>query len=105
MTAEEHQSGSDRIAEVAANLPENSIIVNVQADEPLISPQTIEKAVEAICADQTIDVATTCEKISDIRDVLNPNTVKVVVIKMLLHFIFRVQQFLFRVMQCENLRI
>ena len=38
MTSPDHRSGSDRIAEVAQNLPEGSIIVNVQGDEPLISP-------------------------------------------------------------------
>lgn len=78
LTSPNHQSGSDRIAEVAETLPENSIIVNVQGDEPLISPTTIEKAVEAILADQTIDMATTCEPIHDIKDVLSANVVKVV---------------------------
>lgn len=78
LTSATHQSGSDRIAEVAENLPKNSIIVNVQGDEPLISPTTIEKAVEAILADDTIDIATTCEKIDNLNDVLSPDVVKVV---------------------------
>lgn len=78
MTSANHQSGSDRIAEVAENLPENSIIVNVQGDEPTISPTTIEIAVEAILQDDSIDIATTCEKISLIQDVLSPDVVKVV---------------------------
>lgn len=78
LTSKDHQSGSDRIAEVAANLPENSIIVNVQGDEPTISPSTIEKAVEAILNDAVADIATTCEKIEDYRDVLSPDVVKVV---------------------------
>lgn len=78
MTSPNHQSGSDRIAEVAENLPTNSIIVNVQGDEPLISPTTIEKAVNAILADKTIDIATTCEKITNLNDVLSPDVVKVV---------------------------
>ncbi|MDQ3089369.1 MAG: 3-deoxy-manno-octulosonate cytidylyltransferase, partial [Acidobacteriota bacterium] len=72
------QSGSDRIAEVAETLPENSIIVNVQGDEPLISPTTIEKAVNAILQDDSIDIATTCELIHDIKDVLSADVVKVV---------------------------
>lgn len=79
MTSETHQSGSDRIAEVAENLPENSIIVNVQGDEPLISPATIDAAVEAILSDESIQMATTCEKIEDHRDVASPDVVKVVV--------------------------
>lgn len=78
LTSENHQSGSDRIAEVAENLPENSIIVNVQGDEPLIPPATIESAVEAILQDETIDIATTCEPIHEISDVLSSDVVKVV---------------------------
>lgn len=78
LTSENHQSGSDRIAEVAEKLPENSIIVNVQGDEPLISPTTIEKAVDAILQDDSIDIATTCEPIQEIQDVLSSDVVKVV---------------------------
>ncbi|HEV8159127.1 MAG TPA: 3-deoxy-manno-octulosonate cytidylyltransferase, partial [Pyrinomonadaceae bacterium] len=78
LTAENHQSGSDRIAEVAESLPENSIIVNVQGDEPLISPLTIEKAIDAILQDDSIQMATTCEPIHDIKDVLSSDVVKVV---------------------------
>lgn len=78
LTSESHQSGSDRIAEVAKNLPEHSIIVNVQGDEPLIPPSTIEKAVEVLLKDETVQMSTTCEKIEDFRDVLSPDVVKVV---------------------------
>ncbi len=78
MTSAKHQSGSDRIAEVAENLPEDSIIVNVQGDEPLISPRTIEKAVDAVVEDESVLMATTCERIEDYRDVLSPDVVKVV---------------------------
>ncbi len=78
LTSPAHQSGSDRIAEVAETLPENSIIVNVQGDEPLIPPSTIEAAVEAILADERADIATTGEQFTDFREVLNPNNVKIV---------------------------
>lgn len=78
LTSETHQSGSDRIAEVAEKLPENSIIVNVQGDEPLISPRTIQKAIDAILSDDSIDIATTCELIRDTSDVLSSDVVKVV---------------------------
>ena len=78
LTSAAHQSGSDRIAEVAEKLPEHSIIVNVQGDEPLISPLTIEKAVAAILEDETADIATTSEKIEAAEDVTNPNVVKVI---------------------------
>ena len=68
LTSPHHQSGSDRIAEVAENLPEDSIIVNVQGDEPLISPNTIETAVEAMLEDNAADIVTTCEKIENYKD-------------------------------------
>ena len=78
LTRAEHQSGSDRIAEVAETLAADSIIVNVQGDEPLISPRTIDRAVEAMLTDHSIDIATTCEPIDDTNDVLSPDVVKVV---------------------------
>lgn len=78
LTSRDHQSGSDRIAEVAENLPENSIIVNVQGDEPTISPDAIDAAIEAMLNDEAADIATTCEKMKNAGDVVNPNIVKVV---------------------------
>lgn len=78
LTNAEHQSGSDRIGEVAENSPADSIVVNVQGDEPLIEPSTIEKAVEAILQNDSIQMATTCEPIHDIKDVLSSDVVKVV---------------------------
>jgi 3-deoxy-manno-octulosonate cytidylyltransferase (CMP-KDO synthetase) len=78
ITSDKHQSGSDRIAEVARDLPVGSIIVNVQGDEPLISPKTIDLAVEALIADPSADISTTCERITDVSDLLSPDIVKVV---------------------------
>ncbi len=78
MTSVNHQSGSDRIAEVAETLPENSIIVNVQGDEPIISPITIERAIEALLNDANVVISTTCEKIHEAQDVLSADVVKVV---------------------------
>lgn len=78
LTSTNHQSGSDRIAEVAENLPVGSIIVNVQGDEPMISPRTIEKAVDAILENDSIQMATTCESIHEAQDVLSSDVVKVV---------------------------
>jgi len=79
MTSSEHQSGSDRIAEVAATLPDGSIIVNVQGDEPLISPETIDRAVQALVSDPTADISTVCEPLTSLHDeLLNFNVVKVV---------------------------
>jgi 3-deoxy-manno-octulosonate cytidylyltransferase (CMP-KDO synthetase) len=79
MTSATHQSGSDRIAEIAKDLPEGSIIVNVQGDEPLISPLTIEAAVDALIADSSADISTICEPIGSLWELLNGNNVKVVI--------------------------
>jgi 3-deoxy-manno-octulosonate cytidylyltransferase (CMP-KDO synthetase) len=78
MTSADHRSGTDRLAEVAAALPEDSIIVNVQGDEPMIAPETIDAAVQALIDDVDADMATTCEPIESLDDLLNGNIVKVV---------------------------
>ncbi len=78
MTAPGHRSGSDRVAEVAAGLPKGTIVVNVQGDEPLISPDTIDRAIDALLQDPDADIATTCEPVMSISELLNGNVVKVV---------------------------
>lgn len=78
MTSPEHRSGSDRVAEVAERLPGKSILVNVQGDEPLISPRTVEMAVEAMRADASADVITVCERFESADEILDYNNVKVV---------------------------
>lgn len=83
MTAADHTSGTDRIAEVIAGIPEAQIVVNVQGDEPMISPETIERAVDVMAAEiSTPDgagIVTTWEPIESVDDLLNPDLVKVVV--------------------------
>ncbi|HXQ71773.1 MAG TPA: 3-deoxy-manno-octulosonate cytidylyltransferase [Pyrinomonadaceae bacterium] len=83
LTSEHHTSGTDRVAEVAAKIPEAEIIVNVQGDEPLISPQTIEKAVDVMAAEISkpsgAGIVTTWEPIESNDDLLDPDLVKVVV--------------------------
>jgi 3-deoxy-manno-octulosonate cytidylyltransferase (CMP-KDO synthetase) len=80
ITSAEHESGSDRIAEVAKDLPEGSIVVNVQGDEPVLPPETIDLAVKALLDDPHADMSTTCEPITDLHsELLNGNVVKVVV--------------------------
>lgn len=81
MTAYSHQSGSDRIAEAAESLAAGAVVVNVQGDEPLISPRTIEKAVEAFLSEPEADIVTACEPVMSAEDVLSPDAVKVVVDK------------------------
>jgi 3-deoxy-manno-octulosonate cytidylyltransferase (CMP-KDO synthetase) len=79
MTAQTHQSGSDRLAEVAATLDDTEMIVNVQGDEPLISPQTIERAIDELANSSETMMVTTCEPITEAADVLSSDVVKVVV--------------------------
>ena len=78
MTRTDHRSGSDRVAEVAKVLPQGTIIVNVQGDEPLIEPGTIDRAVNAML-DGEADIVTVCEPLTSLyRELLNFNVVKVV---------------------------
>ena len=82
MTSAEHTSGTDRVAEVAATLPYAEIIVNVQGDEPMISPETIERAIDQMAAEiakpHGAGIVTTWEPIESNDDLLNPDLVKVV---------------------------
>jgi 3-deoxy-manno-octulosonate cytidylyltransferase (CMP-KDO synthetase) len=77
MTSADHASGTDRVAEVARNL-DAEIIVNVQGDEPLIEPETIDRAVNALATDGEAMIATTFEMIETASDVLSRAVVKVV---------------------------
>ena len=79
MTRRDHKSGTDRIAEVLAALPDAEIIVNVQGDEPLISARTIERAVGELENDPNAGIVTTWESMESPADVLNPDVVKIVI--------------------------
>lgn len=79
MTSASHASGSDRIAEVAETLPGGSIVVNVQGDEPLISPQTIDAAVNALVENASADISTACEPMTGLSELLDVNVVKALV--------------------------
>jgi 3-deoxy-manno-octulosonate cytidylyltransferase (CMP-KDO synthetase) len=80
MTRPEHASGTDRIAEAAAQLglADDAIVVNVQGDEPLIAPQLIAEVAAALRARPEASVATACHPIHDAAEFANPNVVKVV---------------------------
>jgi 3-deoxy-manno-octulosonate cytidylyltransferase (CMP-KDO synthetase) len=79
MTSTAHQSGTDRLAEVARTLDAAEIIVNVQGDEPLLAPAMIDEAVAPLAADRSIELSTLRRRIDDPRELDNPNIVKVVV--------------------------
>ena len=76
MTRDDHPSGTDRLAEVAAAI-ESDLIVNVQGDEPLIAPQMIDEAVRPLLDDPAIQMGTLCSRIDKLEDYLSPNVVKV----------------------------
>jgi 3-deoxy-manno-octulosonate cytidylyltransferase (CMP-KDO synthetase) len=78
LTRNDHLSGSDRLAEVAATLDGVDVIVNLQGDEPLISPSTIERAVDELLKDDQAQIVTTSEAIEEVADVLSADVVKVV---------------------------
>jgi 3-deoxy-manno-octulosonate cytidylyltransferase (CMP-KDO synthetase) len=77
MTLASHETGTDRLAEVAARI-DADIIVNVQGDEPLIDPATIDAAIQPLVDDPTIDMGTLMVRIRTLHDFLSPNVVKVV---------------------------
>lgn len=77
MTSGHHASGTNRVAEVARDL-DAEIIVNVQGDEPLIEPGTIDRAVRQLVINDEELMATTSEPIAKAAEVLNPAVVKVV---------------------------
>jgi len=80
MTREDHVSGTDRIAEVAAHFKwaDDVSVVNVQGDEPLIDPKLIAEVAANLDAHLQASIATVCHAIHDKETMLNPNVVKVV---------------------------
>ena len=81
MTSPDHPSGTDRIAEVAGmrNWGDDTVIVNVQGDEPLIEPSLIRDVAHHLHGHPQAAIATACHAIHDRADHFNPNIVKVVV--------------------------
>ena len=77
MTRADHHSGTDRLAEVAAAI-DAEIVVNVQGDEPLMTPDAIDVAVAQVLG-STDAISTLRRRIDDDADLLNPAVVKVVV--------------------------
>lgn len=78
MTGEDHQSGTDRIAELANKHPEWSVIINVQGDEPFLEPKNIDKAIEPFRYDPLIEMTSLYCEIKEQEEIDNPNVVKVV---------------------------
>ena len=80
MTSPDHQSGTERLVEVAETLgwPDGTLVVNVQGDEPLIDPALIREAARQLVLHDDAVMATLAHPIHDHADFINPNVVKVV---------------------------
>jgi 3-deoxy-manno-octulosonate cytidylyltransferase (CMP-KDO synthetase) len=80
MTSPAHQSGTERLVEVAETLgwPDGTLVVNVQGDEPLIDPALIREAARQLVLHDDAVMATLAHPIHDHADFINPNVVKVV---------------------------
>ncbi len=77
MTSRKHESGTDRIAE-AVQARKTDIVVNIQGDEPLLSPETISQVIAPFLGDETVEMTTASTPLLSPEEAENPNCVKVV---------------------------
>ena len=78
MTSKDHVSGTDRVAEVIDRISEARIIINIQADEPLIDPKIIDSLVDSF-KDKNVQMSTAVSTRLTVSDLLNPNIVKALI--------------------------
>jgi len=78
LTRPAHPSGTDRVAEAAAASPEAGIVVNIQGDEPLISPALIDGLVDVLRHQPEVDMVTAATPVADAVVLEDANVVKVV---------------------------
>ncbi|OZA05782.1 MAG: 3-deoxy-manno-octulosonate cytidylyltransferase [Polynucleobacter sp. 24-46-87] len=80
LTSPDHPTGTDRIAEVAQllKLPADTLVVNVQGDEPLIPPELINQVAQTLADNAACAISTVAVPITDEAEITNPNVVKVV---------------------------
>ena len=78
MTSKDHVSGTDRVAEVIDRISEARIIINIQADEPLIDPKIIDSLVDSF-KDNNVQMSTAVSTRLTVSDLLNPNIVKALI--------------------------
>jgi len=77
MTRSDHRTGTERVAEVAAH-ETGDVFVNVQGDEPLLDPTTVDTAVQALLEDPQASIATVATPTKTPGDIMDPNVCKVV---------------------------
>ena len=80
LTSPDHPTGTDRIAEVAQllKLPADTLVVNVQGDEPLIPPELINQVAQTLADNAACAISTVAVPITDEAEITNPNVVKVI---------------------------
>lgn len=78
MTSDQHESGTDRCAEVAKQFPDFDLVINIQGDEPFIQPQQIDDLIHFMKTDANRKIATLYYPIDSHEKIFNPNIVKVV---------------------------
>lgn len=81
LTAPDHPSGTDRIAEAAASCPDATHIINIQGDEPLISPALIDELAITLARNSKISMITAANPLKGLKDREDSNIVKVVLNK------------------------
>ena len=81
MTSEDHQSGTDRIAEAAerVNVGPRDIVINIQGDQPLFHPSMLADLIRPLNEDPSIPMSTLMHRIRENKEIQDPNNVKVVV--------------------------
>lgn len=80
LTSADHQSGTERLIEVvqALEYDEDDIVLNVQGDEPMVSPAVIRQVAQDLTDHDNVKVASVCEPFDSVEEFFNPNVVKVV---------------------------
>jgi 3-deoxy-manno-octulosonate cytidylyltransferase (CMP-KDO synthetase) len=79
MTSPRHQSGTDRVAEVARKARQFDLIINIQGDEPLTEPALLDRFVETLRSDRKIDIVTAAHPFENTAEASSPHQVKVIV--------------------------
>lgn len=79
MTDQDHQSGTDRCAEVAKQFENYELVVNIQGDEPFIDPEQIDQLIGLFKHSEDVQIGTLIKAIEKTNDLFDPNVVKVVV--------------------------
>lgn len=79
MTSEDNRSGTDRVSEAARKigLGPDDVVINLQGDQPLIEPESLDEVVEPFISDSTVQMSTLAFKIVNEKEITNPKDVKV----------------------------